>query len=111
MERWLRRAVSEINRRNAVAQARREKEQAASDRRQAAMLKSYDRLFRRKGNSYCGAKCRDGHECRRRPVAGRDRCPNHGGCSTGPRTDAGRAAIAASNRMRAAKTCENMQVF
>jgi hypothetical protein len=27
----------------------------------------------------CGARCRDGHPCGRRPVPGRTRCPSHGG--------------------------------
>jgi len=49
----------------------------------------------------CGAKTRQGEPCRRRCVAGRVRCANHGGMSTGPKTATGRAAIAASNRRRA----------
>jgi len=49
----------------------------------------------------CGAKTRRGEPCRRLPVPGRARCRNHGGHSTGPKTAAGRAAIAASNRRRA----------
>ena len=27
----------------------------------------------------CGARCRDGHPCQRRPVPGRTRCPSHCG--------------------------------
>ncbi len=55
----------------------------------------------------CGAKTRAGYPCRGLPVyrppskPGKARCRMHGGRSTGPRTDAGRAAIAASNRRRA----------
>ena len=56
---------------------------------------------RRRSRALCGARCRDGHECRRRVVQGRIRCPNHGGLSTGPKTAAGRARIAESNRRRA----------
>src|SRR4051794_25851365 len=49
----------------------------------------------------CGAKCRDGHACRAKVVFGKERCRMHGGASTGPRTAAGRARIAESNRRRA----------
>ena len=49
----------------------------------------------------CGAKTRDGSKCWGIRVAGKRRCRMHGGRSTGPKTDAGRAAIAASNRRRA----------
>ena len=49
----------------------------------------------------CGARCRDGHACVAPVVAGKRRCVIHGGRSTGPRTEAGRAAIAESNRRRA----------
>ena len=49
----------------------------------------------------CGAKTRDGLTCWGIRVAGRRRCRMHGGRSTGPKTDAGRAAIAESNRRRA----------
>jgi hypothetical protein len=58
----------------------------------------------------CGARRRDGGECQARPAwdtrRGRPlhggRCRLHGGLSTGPRSAAGRAAIAESNRRRAA---------
>jgi hypothetical protein len=43
----------------------------------------------------CGAKTRGGAPCKRAAVSGRPRCPLHGGKSTGPRTEAGRAKIAA----------------
>lgn len=39
----------------------------------------------------CGARCRDGHACRAPRVAGTRRCKLHGGKSTGPRTEEGRA--------------------
>jgi hypothetical protein len=50
----------------------------------------------------CGAKTRKGTPCRRaaerNPVSGRrTRCRLHGGLSTGPRTQEGRARIAAAN--------------
>lgn len=51
----------------------------------------------------CGARTRAGGKCRRAPLKGKTRCRNHGGKSTGPRTDAGRELIRASNRRRAAE--------
>jgi hypothetical protein len=51
--------------------------------------------------SKCGAKCRDGHACCAPSVIEGGRCRMHGGLSTGPKTEAGRAAIAESNRRRA----------
>ncbi len=55
---------------------------------------------------HCGALTRKGRVCRQEPVMDGDtprngRCYWHGGRSTGPRTPAGRAAIAESNRRRA----------
>lgn len=49
----------------------------------------------------CGARTRAGTPCKARAMDGRARCRMHGGLSTGPRSEAGRAAIAASNRRRA----------
>lgn len=43
----------------------------------------------------CGAKTRAGTPCKCAAVLGRARCALHGGKSTGPRTEAGRAKIAA----------------
>ncbi|WP_294621216.1 HGGxSTG domain-containing protein [uncultured Roseovarius sp.] len=42
----------------------------------------------------CGAKTRAGTPCKKAAMKGRSRCRNHGGSSTGPRTEAGRARIA-----------------
>jgi hypothetical protein len=50
----------------------------------------------------CGAKTRAGGTCQAKVVDGKDRCRLHGGLSTGPTTEAGKAAIAQSNRRRAA---------
>lgn len=44
----------------------------------------------------CGAKTKGGDPCQRPAVARTGRCPNHGGKSTGPRTEEGRARIAAA---------------
>ncbi|MEW9837750.1 HGGxSTG domain-containing protein [Mesorhizobium marinum] len=48
----------------------------------------------------CGAKTRRGTPCAAPVVQGMARCKLHGGLSTGPRTDAGRASIAAGQRLR-----------
>ena len=48
----------------------------------------------------CMAKTRKGTPCIRRVVPGKDRCPSHGGKSTGPKTAAGKARIAAAQRKR-----------
>jgi len=42
----------------------------------------------------CGAKTRSGHPCRKPALKRKRRCRLHGGLSTGPRTDEGRARIA-----------------
>jgi len=59
----------------------------------------------------CGARCRDGHRCRARSVVNKHtgnrsaRCKWHGGHSTGPRTEAGKAAsLAALARGRATRS-------
>lgn len=54
---------------------------------------------------YCGARLRSGRSCRARVRVRPDgelseRCRLHGGLSTGPRTEIGRAAISASNTRR-----------
>jgi hypothetical protein len=50
--------------------------------------------------SLCCARTRKGFPCVRRVVPGKRRCPNHGGMSTGPKTAAGKARIAAAQRAR-----------
>ena len=45
----------------------------------------------------CGAKTRSGAACAKYPIAGKRRCRLHGGLSSGPKTAAGRARIAAAN--------------
>ena len=55
---------------------------------------------RRKGPRLCGAKTRAGG-CRQvRAEPGKARCRFHGGRSTGPKTQAGRARIAEAQRLR-----------
>ena len=48
-------------------------------------------------NPLCGAKTRSGKPCEKFPLASKRRCRLHGGLSTGPKTEAGRAAIAAAH--------------
>ena len=48
----------------------------------------------------CGARTRAGHPCRRKGLGRGGRCPNHGGMSTGPKTEVGRQRIAAAQRDR-----------
>jgi hypothetical protein len=55
---------------------------------------------RRKGRVLCGAKTRDGGSCQVRAEAGKARCRFHGGKSTGPKTQAGRARVAKAQRRR-----------
>ena len=45
----------------------------------------------------CGAKTRSGKPCAKYPLVGKRRCRLHGGLSSGPKTAAGRARIAAAN--------------
>ena len=45
----------------------------------------------------CGAKTRHGLRCKNPAVTGRERCRMHGGKSTGPRTQEGKAKIAAAH--------------
>ena len=54
----------------------------------------------RKHRPRCGAKTRAGGECQVRVEAGKRRCRFHGGCSTGPKTEEGRARIADAQRKR-----------
>jgi len=53
---------------------------------------------------FCGARTRAGAPCRARCAEGKTRCRLHGGLATGPKTEAGKARIAESNRRRAART-------
>lgn len=45
----------------------------------------------------CGTKTRSGKPCKKPALRGKARCQLHGGLSTGPRTEAGRARIAAAH--------------
>lgn len=47
----------------------------------------------------CGAKTRKGTPCQRKLLLKGGKCPNHGGMSTGPKTDKGIAATSANLRL------------
>lgn len=54
----------------------------------------------RKRRPVCGAKTRAGGQCKVKVEPGKLRCRFHGGKSTGPKTEAGRARIAEAQRRR-----------
>ena len=56
----------------------------------------------------CLAKTRRGTECQRPAIKGAVRCRLHGGRSTGPRTEEGRARISAANMKHGRKTKERL---
>jgi hypothetical protein len=66
----------------------------------ACIVESYVQNSEDYSEFRCGARTRTGRPCKRLPVPGGKRCPNHGGRSTGPRTPEGRARIAAAQRER-----------
>ena len=48
----------------------------------------------RNNNPLCGARTRSNSLCAKHPIKGKRRCRLHGGLSTGPKTEAGKARIA-----------------
>jgi hypothetical protein len=66
----------------------------------AAVISYLRQRPRRKDRPVCGAKTRAGRPCRMRVEFGKARCRLHGGLSTGPKTEAGRARIAEAQRRR-----------
>lgn len=48
----------------------------------------------------CGAKTRAGETCQKKVIPGMTKCRYHGGLSTGPKTEAGKARISAAQRLR-----------
>ncbi len=76
----------------------------------AAVLRDLEhtaiREQRRPPRKLCGAKTRRGTACLRKGLKN-GRCPNHGGCSTGPKTAEGRQRIAEAQRARWAKWRES----
>jgi hypothetical protein len=66
----------------------------------AAVILHLRRQRRRKDRPLCGAMTRAGGTCKVRVEFGKARCRFHGGLSTGPKTEAGRARIAEAQRLR-----------
>lgn len=54
----------------------------------------------------CGARTRNGHPCKRKDLYRSGRCRMHGGMSTGPRTEAGKARSSINGK--AAKPMEGV---
>ena len=50
----------------------------------------------KKLKSRCGAKTRSGKPCAKYPMTGKRRCRNHGGASTGPKSEEGRQRISSA---------------
>ena len=50
----------------------------------------------RDNNLLCGARTRSNSLCAKHPIKGKRRCRLHGGLSTGPKTEEGKARIAAA---------------
>lgn len=53
-----------------------------------------------KDRPQCGARARSGAPCKNKVISGKRRCKFHGGLSTGPKTEVGRARIAAAQKRR-----------
>ena len=75
---------------------------------------------RKKLRTICGARNRRGEPCQRKLLLKGKKCPNHGGKSTGPKTEAGKARCRRAAllnlkrtpnwRKRAAAPCEGQEV-
>ena len=59
----------------------------------------------------CGAKTRRGTACQRPAKKKNGRCRLHGGASTGPRTEDGRARISAANLRHGKFTKDKLEVI
>jgi len=95
---WIDRLVEAQLQRWRSAQALRvARSEAWQARYRALRAASEERRRRRKLK--CGAHTRRGTSCQRKALAN-GRCRNHGGLSTGPKTEAGRARIAEAQRRR-----------
>ena len=86
---------------NACGGLREAKKGELSDRWQKILRERWQQAeVRARRREPCGARTRAGHPCRARGLGRGGRCRNHGGASTGPRTEAGRQRIAAAQRRR-----------
>jgi len=64
--------------------------------RAQAHVMGYDMNTRKKMLAPCGAKTRQGTSCKNTRLYKNGRCKNHGGLSTGPRTEEGKARALAN---------------
>ena len=105
-EDWMERFVAARTAEHEARLRRRQAEQAARDERhQAEALQRQLNLeegarLREQREQPCGARTRAGPPCPRRGLGKGGRCANHGGKSTGPRTEAGKQRISAAQRAR-----------
>jgi hypothetical protein len=88
MDKFIERRISEIG---AIRSAKQARSDAWRERHQAQASKSEP--------AKCGAQTRRGTACIRK-ARPNGRCRNHGGCSTGPRSELGKRIIAEAQRKR-----------
>ncbi len=70
------------------------------ERMQAKGLDDQGKALPIRDRPFCGAKTRTGGTCSHKVIPGKIRCRYHGGKSTGPKTNEGRARIAEAQRKR-----------
>jgi hypothetical protein len=91
---------AQLQRLRNVRAARAAKSEAWRARYSAKTASAEEQRGRRK--TKCGARTRRGTACERKALAN-GRCPNHGGLSTGPKTEAGRQRISEAQHRRWAR--------
>jgi hypothetical protein len=103
---WIERfAAARIAEHEARLQRRQAERAAMEGRRQGEALRRQQdheerARLREQRKQPCGAKTRTGRPCRRKGLGKGGRCANHGGMSTGPRTEAGKQRISTAQRAR-----------
>ena len=103
---WVNRYVEERLREFDARVAERSQIKALSDARNQHLkdkrraLNAERARLREVRNRPCGAMTRAGYPCRRRGLGRGGRCANHGGQSTGPKTQGGKLRIAEAQRQR-----------
>ena len=103
---WVDRYVEERLRQFEARIAERNRIKALSDARNLRLkderrgLNEERARLRERRNRPCGAMTRAGYPCRRRGLGRGGRCANHGGASTGPKTQSGKLRIAEAQRQR-----------
>jgi len=94
----LREFEARIAERNRIKALREAQTNSLRDERRA--LNEERARLRERRNRPCGAMTRAGHPCRRKGLGRGGRCGNHGGLSTGPKTQAGKLRIVEAQRQR-----------